>query len=112
MKKRKVTSKQERNDLVRSFLNSGQTKTLWCKEHGIPLPTFYKWLKAYHGAAKEVSFVALKSKQAKTVQPRQQSIAPNESIIIEVGACKIHIPKQMDVSFIAQLIQEVNASNV
>lgn len=42
MKKRKVTSKQERNDLVRSFLNSGQTKTLWCKEHDIPLPTFYR----------------------------------------------------------------------
>lgn len=112
MKKRKVTSKQERNDLVRSFLNSGQSKMLWCKEHGIALPTFYKWLKAYHGTTKEVSFVALKSKQAKTVQSRQQAIAPNESIIIEVGACKIHIPKQMDVSFIAQLIQEVNASNV
>ena len=66
MKKRKVTSKQERNDLVRSFLNSGQTKTLWCKEHDIPLPTFYRWLKAYHGTTKEVSFVALKSKQAES----------------------------------------------
>ena len=80
MNKRKVTSKQERNDLVHSFLNSGQSKTLWCKEHDIALPTFYRWLKAYHGTTKEVSFVVLKSRQAKTVQPRQQAITPNESI--------------------------------
>ncbi len=112
MNKRKVTSKQERNNLVRSFLNSGQPKTLWCKEHDIPLPTFYKWLKAYHGTTKEVSFVALKSKQTKMVQPKQQTIVPNESIIIEIGACKVHVPEQTDVSFIAQLIQEVNASHV
>ena len=42
MNKRKVTSKQERNDLICSFLNSDQSKTLWCKEHDIALPTFYR----------------------------------------------------------------------
>ena len=107
-----MTSKQERNNLVRSFLNSGQSKSLWCKEHDIALPTFYKWLKAYHSTTKEVAFVVLKPKQTKTVQPKQQAIEPNESIIIEVGACKVHVPEQMDVSFIVQLIQEENASNV
>ena len=35
MNKRKVSSKQEREALILSFLSSGQTKTLWCKENNI-----------------------------------------------------------------------------
>ena len=37
MNKIKVSSKQERDALVLSFLSSGKTKTLWCKENGIAL---------------------------------------------------------------------------
>ena len=85
MNKIKVSSKQERDALVLSFLSSGKTKTLWCKENGIALPTFYRWLKTYHTTRKEVSFVALKPKHRKAVQPKQQAIVPNEHIVIEIG---------------------------
>ena len=67
MNKRKVTSKQERNGLVRIFLNSGRVNLFGVRSMTFALPTFYKWLKAYHGTTKEVAFVALKPKQTKTV---------------------------------------------
>ena len=112
MNKRKVSSKQEREALILSFLSSGQTKTLWCKENNISLPTLYRWLKSYPTTKQEVSFVALKPKKIKTVEAKQQATATNAHIVVEIGVCKVHMTKQCDISFIAQLIQEVNASHV
>lgn len=114
MTRRKNSTKQERFMMIEQFLKSGQSKHAWCKANSISIGTFYRWFDEYHATYKEVSFVALKSEQSVSTQ---NSTIHNEStllksIIIEVGACKIHMPESIDLNTIVQLIEGVNASHV
>ena len=52
MDKRKVTTKQEREQYVQNFLASGKTQISWCKENNIKLSTLGRWLHDYHACSR------------------------------------------------------------
>lgn len=114
MKIHRSIAKQERYEIVKRFLSSGQCKVPWCKENEIAPATLYRWIKEYNSLQNEVTFVPL--------QPRKKNVSKNQlkseissysnDILIELGACKIHVPEHMGLSFIIQMMKEVEGLDV
>lgn len=112
MKNRKITTKQERFDIVTQFIASGQSQVSWCKNQGIAASTFSKWIKEYKSTAlEEVKFVPVCSKKMITLAPTTESISGESTILIEIGSCKIHVPEKMAMTLLAQAM-EVSHPNV
>ena len=110
MSSRKFRTKEERFELVKRFLDSGQSHTSWCRENGIKSNTLYRWRLEYSKAIqKDVCFVPLKSqasKKASATYIQDSSI----DILFELGACKVHIPEHIAVPLLTQILKEtVNA---
>lgn len=116
MKTRKSSTKQERYEVVKRFLNSGQTKFTWCKENDITSATLCRWIKEYHSLQDEVTFVPLQPGPGKksVSKPQSKSEPSNHSneILIELGACKIHVPEHMGLSVIMKMMKEVEGLDV
>lgn len=114
MKIRKPSTKQERYEVVKHLLDSGQTKVSWCKENEITPATLYRWIKEYNSTQDNVTFVPLQPRRKGVRKHQVKSEASNHSnnILIELGACKIYIPEHMGLSFIMQMMKEVEDSDV
>ena len=106
MDKRKVTTKQEREQYVQNFLASGKTQLSWCKENNIKLSTLGRWLHDYHANQQEVKFIPL--------APKQSANKPTHTneILIEIGVCRLHVPENLGIQFMQQAIKAVSESNV
>lgn len=111
MRSRRNTTKQERLDLVRQFIVSGQSQVSWCKEQGIAASTFCKWMSEYKSTSTEIKFVPLAPKNTigLTVVDEPKSI--ENTILMEIGSCKIHVPEKMAMTLLAQVL-EVTPRNV
>lgn len=55
----KTKTSAERDELIKEFLASGKSKTLWCKEKEISCQTFYNWLKKSDLNQVPVKFIAV-----------------------------------------------------
>ena len=102
---RKTTTKQERFELVSRFLQSGQSHTVWCQENGIKPTTFYRWRMEYKTVQHDVCFVPLQFKASKRVHltPKEEMI---NSVLIELGPCKVHVPEHVAVSLLRAVFKE------
>lgn len=113
MKNRKTTNKQERYDIVAEFAASGQSQLMWCQQKGIPVSTFARWLKEYKMAHEKVKFVSLSEKKAHTSNELKntESICNATPIVIEIGVCKMHVPQEMAMTLLLQ-VMKVGSKNV
>jgi len=106
MAKGKFTTKQEREQHIKNFLASGKSQVSWCSENNIPQSILNKWLHNYRASQQEVKFIPLTPKPNTSQQSH-----PNE-ILIEIGVCKLHVPKTLGIQFMKQTIKAVSESNV
>lgn len=115
MKKRKITTKQERVKLVQKYLKSGQSQVMWCKAHDISPSTFSKWIYEYKSSSEKMKFVMLTSEEddSKPVKKSKsiQATEHNTNIMIEIGACKIYVSEQMALTFMLKAL-EASSSDV
>ena len=105
MSSQKTTTKQERFELVSRFLQSGQSLTVWCQENGIKPATFYRWRMEYKTMQHDICFVPLQAKASKEVHliPKEE---PSNSVLIELGSCKVHVPEHVAVSLLRAVFKE------
>lgn len=111
MSSRKITTKQERLELVDRFIKSGKSHTVWCQENGIKPNTLYRWRTECKTIQQDVCFVPLESKLSKSVHlPHKEENISN--ILFELGSCKVHVPEQMAVSLLTEILKEVVNTHV
>ena len=110
MSSRKFRNKEERFKLVKRFLESGQSHTVWCQENGIKSNTLYRWRLEYtKSIQKDVCFVPLKPQASKKVNPTSTQNS-SKDVLLELGTCKVHIPEHIAVPLLTQILKEtVNA---
>lgn len=109
---KRFATKQERYDTVESFFRSGESQMSWCKENGVASSTLYRWMKEYKQNHKEVKFVPLEPKAGRNTQTERSFTPDSEAVLIEIGSCKIHMPKHIAMPFIKELIKEVTDTHV
>lgn len=111
MKNRKNTTKQERINLVTQFVASGQSQVRWCEEQGIAASTFSKWMKEYKNTSEEIKFVPLSPKKTVAVTTVADPTFVENTILIEIGSCKMHVPEKMAMTLLIKAM-EVSHTNV
>lgn len=108
---RKITTKQERFELVARFIKSGQSHTVWCQENGIKPNTLYRWRTECKTVQQNVCFVPLEPKPSKSVHPTHKEETIN-NVLIELGPCKIHVPEHMAATLLTVVLKEVVDAHV
>lgn len=111
MNSRKITTKQERFELVARFLKSGQSHIIWCQENDIKPNTLYRWRMEYKTIQQKVCFVPLKAKASKGSAFTLTEKTTND-ILIELGACKVHLPEHLAVSLLTDILKEAVNTHV
>ena len=108
---RKITTKQERFDLVARFIKSGQSHMVWCQENGIKPNTLYRWRMEYKTMQQDVCFVPLESKSSKSAHPahKEETIS---NVLFELGSCKVHVPEHVAVSLLTAVLKEAVDTHV
>lgn len=118
MQTSKIKTNAEKETLIQEFLSSGKSKVIWCKEKGIPYPTFYKWYKRYELNQETVhtKFIALSEiSTAKEAVPKDLSKLNKQAlslIMVEVNDCKISIHDTLDYDLLTNVIKAVKLANV
>lgn len=94
-----MTKRRKHNwpQLFSDFEHSGQTQTEFCKQHGIN-PNYFSLKLSKHKAASSSAFarVAVESLNEQA-----------QSLIIEIGNCKIHCPITMSAQSFAALVRSL-----
>lgn len=106
----KAKTNAEKEALIKDFLSSGKSKTLWCKEKGIAYQTFYKWLQKSNPAQESVKFVAVKDKKNKPAPdvPEKKSVTiQNSNLLLEIGICKMRISDTTSLDLVVNVIKAV-----
>jgi hypothetical protein len=115
METSKVKSKLEKEALIQEFQASGMQKAAWCKEKGIPYPTFYKWIKSYEKAHEGVKFVEVTNNPKCTITKNDTQIItePVTSVLlVEIGSYKLHITETTSISLLTKVMKVVNSLDV
>ena len=106
----KAKNDDEKEKLIKDFISSGKSKTLWCKEKGISYQTFYKWLQKSNVAQESVKFIAVKDKKNKlSIDALEKSSVPiqNSNLLLEIGICKICISNTTSLDLVVNVIKAV-----
>lgn len=101
MSKRKNLTKEEREKCIQDFLASRSTQRTWCEENHVSLATFKTWLAEYKSNHQETKFIPLSAKN----KSNPFYIPKPQEILIEIGACKIHVSEQAGLQLIMQAIK-------
>lgn len=101
MSKRKNSTKEEREKCIQDFLASRSTQRTWCEENHVSLATFKTWLAEYKSNHQETKFIPLSAKN----KSNPSYIPKPQEILIEIGACKIHVSEQAGLQLIMQAIK-------
>lgn len=122
MEKRKQKTKKEKHILVNNYLESGLSKTAWCRNNNIPISTFVGWEKQLNKVIKDkVIFVSPKPSKEINKEKTRSFVRRDKSsgveaaeftTILEIYECKLHINENTPFSFISQLIKAVRESHV
>ena len=97
--------RQDKQLLIREFIDSGLSMNKWCEIKQIPLSTFSGWVrketkKTYESASPK--FVELTSKSATS----------GTGFTIAIGSSIIEVDINTDLNLVAKLIKAVNQENV
>lgn len=121
MEKRKYKTKEEKQILFNRYLESGLSKTNWCRMNSIPISTLTGWEKRFNKGNKDkVIFVSPCPSKAinndKTLSLSKDKAKDIEdtafTTILEIQECKLHINENIPFSYISQLIKAVRESHV
>lgn len=104
----KTKTSAEKEELIKEFLASGKSKTLWCKEKDISCQTFYNWLKKSKLNQEPVKFIAVNKKKRSITVPQKNSVPiQSADLLLEIGICKIHISDITSMDLVANIIKAV-----
>lgn len=95
----KITTKQERFDLVARFLKRGQSHMVWCQENDIKPNTLYRWRMEYKTMQQDVCFVPLEPRSTLSIQTAHKEETIN-NVLIEFSSCKVHVPEHVGCHFL------------
>lgn len=98
-------SEKEKFAFVKSCIESGIVKKIYCKEHGVSSATFYNWHKKYRETElnTDEKFIPVVI-SSPTKQPEQ---AKSKNIEIEISypnGVKVKLNQEMDLSILRSLI--------
>lgn len=95
---RKTFTEIEKEELLRSYHDSGKTKKAWCEETGVGLSTLHRWL--------------YQNKSPMNPQPLQNWVSviatapvPAKDLEIHVGKCTIPIDRGTDLNLLAGVLK-------
>jgi len=122
MEKRKYRTKEEKQVLVKNYLESGLSRKAWCSKNNIPISTLVGWEKQLNRINKdEIIFISPKPSKRINKEKRRPSVANDKVIIaepavftaiLETHECKLHINEKTPISFISQLLQVLREAYV
>ncbi len=96
-------SKEEKEQFIEEFKNSGLSITSWSRKNGLPISTVTGWVSRHDKKTKNskyVKFIELKTSP------------PSHNLKVEIGAVNILIDGSTDLELLARLIKLVNTANV
>lgn len=95
--------KEEKEQLIEEFKNSGLSITSWARKNGLHISTVTVWLSRCNKKSKasnDIKFIVFKTSQ------------PSKILKIEIGVVNILIDGSTDLELLARLIKVVNTANV
>ena len=95
--------KEEKEQLIEEFKNSGLSITSWARKNGLPISTVTGWVSRHDKKSKN-------SKDVKFIELKTSS--PSHNLKVEIGAVNILIDGSTDLELLARLIKVVNTANV
>ena len=96
-------SKEEKEQLIEEFKNSGLSIASWARKNGLPISTVTGWVSKHDKKSKhskDVKFIEIKETQA------------GKTLKMEIGAVNILVETYTDLELLAKVIKVVNAINV
>ncbi|RRJ24514.1 hypothetical protein EHV10_12045 [Lachnoanaerobaculum gingivalis] len=95
--------KEEKEQLIEEFKNSGLSIASWTWKNGLPISTVTRWVSKHYKKSKhskDVKFIEIKTTQA------------GKTLKIEIGAVNILVDRYTDLELLAKVIKVVNEINV
>lgn len=95
--------KEEKEQLIEEFKNSGLSITSWARKNGLPISTVTRWVSKHDKKSKhskDVKFIEIKTTQA------------GKTLKMEIGAVNIVVDRYTDLELLAKVIKVVNEINV
>lgn len=100
---------QQWADIIARRNGSGMSIQAWCEEQGINQKSYYYWQRKLREAAstqpRGLSTVNAQVPQGWTTLGLQEEAAGSQGLIVEVGACRIHVQPQTDTALLARVCQ-------
>lgn len=103
-------TKKDKKELVKLFLSQSISKTAFCKENQVSLPTLNRWINTYNTpntCAHAVQFM-------KVLAPTGDSPVSNPSfgIQIEIKDMTLYLPQTTSAVFLGELLKVVMSTDV
>ena len=96
-------SKEEKEQFIEAFKNSGLSIASWARKNGLPISTVPRWVSKHDKKSKhskDVKFIEIKTTQA------------GKTLKMEIGAVNIVVDRYTDLKLLAKVIKVVNEINV
>ena len=109
---RSHTSAQDRKKIIEDYSRSNLSKIKFCKEHKLPLPTFYGWLKKENLIGVKLNFVPLSIENTIKESPliKHKTI---EKIVLKISpSVSIELPDSVCVHWLSSLLKELTREGI
>ena len=95
--------KEEKEQFIEEFKNSGLSISSWARKNGLPISTVTRWVSKHDKKSKhskDVKFIEIKATQS------------GKTLKMEIGAVNILVDRYTDLELLAKVIKVVNEINV
>ena len=95
-------SKEEKEQLIEEFKNSGLSIASWARKNGLPVSTVTGWVSKHEKKSKhskDIKFIEIKTTQA------------GKTLKMEIGAVKILVDRYTDIELLVKVIKVGNEIN-
>ena len=96
-------TKEEKEQFIEEFKNSGLSIASWARKNGLPISTVTRWASKHDKKSKhskDVKFIEIKETQS------------GKNLKMEIGAVNILVDRYTDLELLAKVIKVVNEINV
>ena len=103
MARRQLTN-EEKDNLIKEFQTSNDTKIQFCTKHQISVTAFHSWIKKKK--EDNIEFIEVPH-SIKPIRRNEMILPTPPTIQIEISGIKLSLPLEISPQFLGQLIKEV-----
>lgn len=112
MSKQKNRTWEEKEILIKAYINSGLTISRWCKENSIPVTTFNGWRKKFKNR-QSFLYINQESEDQKSSSGDEKGSRVSEGKLkLEINNIKIIITKETSLPLLEKVIKVVKLLGV